>query len=354
MRRTLPLLLLVLASCRDAASASPPGPRVFVSNENDGTVSVIDATTDRVVATIPVGKRPRGLCVSPDGRTLYVALSGSPKGGPGVDDDLLPPPDRSADGIGVVDLRSLSLVRTLESGRDPESFDLVDGGKRLVVSNEETGEASIVDVASGAVRSRVPVGREPEGVTTSPDGREVWVTSEEQDRIDVIEPRAGRALAAIPTGRRPRAVLFGRDGATAYVSNEQGASLSVIDARARRPLATIAIPREATAPDQPPLPMGLALDRGGNRLYVTTGRGQSVAVVDLASRRVVRTIGGVNGRPWGIAVAPDGRIYTANGPSNEVAVIDPGSGTIVKRIPVGNFPWGVAIDPAPTRRAGTR
>jgi hypothetical protein len=39
--------------------------------------------------------------LAPDGRTLYVALSGSPKVPPGGDESNLPPPDRAADGIGV-------------------------------------------------------------------------------------------------------------------------------------------------------------------------------------------------------------------------------------------------------------
>ena len=355
MPRSLALALLLLAACRDAASSPAPGPRVFVSNENDGTVSVIDARARRVVATIPVGKRPRGLRVSPDGRFLYVALSGSPKAPPGSDESLLPPPDRSADGIGVVDLGTLALVRTLESGRDPESFDLADGGRLLVVSNEETAEASIVDVASGAVKARVPVGREPEGVTTRPGGREVYVASEEEDRVDVVDPVAARVVAVIATGRRPRAIAFTPDGALAFVTNELGASVTAIDAGARRAIATIAVPRTPPTAEQPPLPMGAAIDRAGARLFVTTGRGQSVAIIDVAARRVLRTIGGVGGRPWGIGVAPDGRLYTANGPTGEVAVIDPGSGTIEKRIAVGQFPWGVAIDPGASRSgAGSR
>jgi len=59
---------------------------------------VIDANAGKVVTRIPVGKRPRGLKVSADGKLLYVALSGTPRGGPGVDEANLPPADRAADG----------------------------------------------------------------------------------------------------------------------------------------------------------------------------------------------------------------------------------------------------------------
>jgi len=51
---------------------------VFVSNEKAGTVEVFRGGDWTVTHTIPVGKRPRGLHASPDGRNLYVALSGTP------------------------------------------------------------------------------------------------------------------------------------------------------------------------------------------------------------------------------------------------------------------------------------
>src|SRR4029434_2961131 len=92
---------------------NPPASRVYVTNEASGDISVIDAAAQAVVATVMVGKRPRGIKVSPDGRYLYVALSGSPSAPPGVDESKLPPPDRSADGIGEVDTGTNRLTRVI-------------------------------------------------------------------------------------------------------------------------------------------------------------------------------------------------------------------------------------------------
>ena len=53
-------------------------------------------------------------------------------------------------------------------------------------------------------------------------------------------------------------------------------------------------------------------------------------------------------RPWGIALTPDGRkLYSANGPSNDVSVVDTDRLTVLKKIPVGKIPWGVALGRAP-------
>ena len=52
--------------------------QIFVSNEKSGDLTVISGDDFQVVTTIPVGKRPRGIRASPDGKTVYVALSGTP------------------------------------------------------------------------------------------------------------------------------------------------------------------------------------------------------------------------------------------------------------------------------------
>ena len=96
-----------------------------------------------------------------------------------------------------------------------------------------------------------------------------------------------------------------------------------------------------------PRPMGLALSPDGKQLYVSNGRGESVAVIDVATRKVTRLIDGVGARPWGIGVSRDGKwLYTANGPSGDVSVIDAATGKIEKRIKVGGLPWGLPSRPS--------
>src|SRR5262249_24858785 len=94
-------LSLLLSSCgtpqevrTEVTSGSSRSFHVYVTNERSGDLSVIDGRTLQVMATVPLGKRPRGIHASPDGKTIYVALSGSPIAPPGVDESTLPPPDK--------------------------------------------------------------------------------------------------------------------------------------------------------------------------------------------------------------------------------------------------------------------
>jgi YVTN family beta-propeller protein len=93
--------------------------------------------------------------------------------------------------------------------------------------------------------------------------------------------------------------------------------------------------------------MGVRVSPDGDRVYVATGRGGTVLLIDPATNRIIGSVK-VGQRPWGIALTPDGsKLYTANGPSNDVSVVDTKKLQVIKTIPVGKIPWGVAIGSAP-------
>lgn len=325
------------------ASAEKAAPRelVYVSAEQSGEVVVVDPESAQVVQRIAVGKRPRGLMPSPDGKVLYVAKSGSPRAGPGVDESKLPPADRAADGVGVIDLASSSLVRTLPGGQDPESVAVSRDGKALFIANEETAELSKLDVAAGTIGARVKVGQQPEGVSVHPDGKLVYVTCEEDNEVVAVDAQEDKVLAHIPVGKRPRAIAWSQDGALAFVTNELDATISVIDTHSHKALQQITLAPPSAANAVGHRPMGIVRSADGTSLYVSTGRGGAIAELAVAERKVTRIIEDVGARPWGIALSADGkRLYSANGPSNDLAILELATGT-QKRITIGGSPWGV-------------
>jgi PQQ-dependent catabolism-associated beta-propeller protein len=312
--------------------------RAYVSNEDGHTITVIDTSTNAVVSTIPVGKRPRGISVSPDGSLVYVALSGLPKCPPSVPDAECEKlgRDLKADGVAVVDAKALKLVRVFNAGSDPEQFDLASDG-RLYVANEDAATTTVLDVSSGKIIARVPVGKEPEGVRVSPDGRWTLVTNESDNSISVIDTKSLKEVKHIIVGKRPRDAAFTPDSRMAYVSGEFDSSVY----RIRVPEGTV---ERIVQLDANAKPMSVKLDATRNRLYVSTGRGGKVAVIDVAGTpKLIQEIA-VGQRPWGIALSEDGKLlYTANGPSNDVSVVDTATLKVIKRIPVGQSPWGIAL-----------
>jgi YVTN family beta-propeller protein len=333
-------------SSNDGAAPQPAavrewksGYRVYVTNESSGDLSVIDGSTLEVISTVPLGKRPRGIHASPDKRTIFVALSGSPPAPPGVDESTLPPPDKSADGIGVFDVDQNRLVRVIEGGSDPENFDVSRDGSTIFVSNEDIAAVSFIEVSTGKLIETITgLGGEPEGVTLAPNGELVYVTTEADGAISVIDVEKRKLIKSFKVGRRPRNIVFLPDGKRAYVNAENDGGIVLLDTVKNEKMQAIPL----GAPGQIK-PMGLELSPDAGRLYVSTGRGRKVFVVDTATNKAVSSFE-VGQRPWGIAVSPDGKtLFTANGPSNDVSVVDIESQTVTKKIQVTGSPWGVLI-----------
>ena len=129
------------------APASAWAYKIYVSNEKDNTITVIDSDGWKVEQTVDVGQRPRGILLSKDGKFLYVCAS---------DDDA----------VQVFETATMKLVKTLPSGPDPELFILHPSGNPLYIANEDDNLVTVVDVINNKVLAEVP-GLAPEPSQTS-------------------------------------------------------------------------------------------------------------------------------------------------------------------------------------------
>jgi YVTN family beta-propeller protein len=331
--RNLSIVTLALASFSGFASANGCN-EVIVSNEGSGDIAIVDPASSTVAARISVGKRPRGMALSPDRMQLYVALSGTPSGGPGVDELTLPPADKQADGIGVVDLTSRKLTRVIRGVSDPERVAVSRDGSKLFVASEDQGSLVMFDAASGKVLGSTSVGEEPEGVDLDKSGAQVFVAAEASAQVTVVDAKSAEPLARIEVGRRPRSTAFSPDGLHAYVANEASADISVIDTAAMRNVRTLKLPAGM-------LPMRVVVPPKGSPIYVSTGRGKEILAVDTTSGEVsARAESGA--RPWDMAISPDGtELYAANGPSNDLSLFELPALRLRGSVKTGEKPWGV-------------
>jgi len=74
---TLLLTLILSSQAAAPAQAQGTGPFAYIPNDSSGNVSVIDTTSNSVVATITVKTNPYGVAVNPAGTRVYVTNSSS-------------------------------------------------------------------------------------------------------------------------------------------------------------------------------------------------------------------------------------------------------------------------------------
>jgi len=145
-------------------------------------------------------------------------------------------------------------------------------------------------------------------------------------------------------GSRPRFAAFTSDGKQVWVSSEVGGTVAVIDAASHKIVKTISfelpgLKRETIQP------VGINLTRDGKLAFVALGPANRVAIIDQKSFDVMKYLL-VGQRVWHMDLSPDQTLlYTANGISNDMSVIDVAALKVTKSVPVGHLPWGVLVVP---------
>ncbi|MER8753743.1 PQQ-dependent catabolism-associated beta-propeller protein [Mesorhizobium sp. M1050] len=319
------LIVIVVPLLLSALAGPAAAETIYVSNEQDNTVAVIDGATMTLSATIDVGRRPRGLALSADKKILFVAEG---------DDNR----------IDVVDLAKRQIVGQLPTGADPEFFVLHPDGKRLFVANENDNLVSVVDIAAAQVIGTVDVGVEPEGMAVSPDGRYVACTSETSSMVHLIDAGSLELVDNLLVDTRPRAAAFSPDGKRLWVSSEIRGTVTVFDTLTRAQTGKVqfevqGIRREGVQA------VGIEMSRNGGTAYVALGPANRVAEVDTGTL-AVRRLYLVGQRPWHVALSDDQKhLISANGNSGDISFIDLENDEVLKSLPVGRGPWGVVVGP---------
>jgi PQQ-dependent catabolism-associated beta-propeller protein len=248
--------------------------------------------------------------------------------------------------VTVIDAGTHRAVARIPVGLRPRGIHVAPVGDRVYVAlsdNAPTAETdadaiAVIDLRSGKLIARHSAGSDPEQFGLSPDGRILYASNEDAGMASVTDLRDGTVEAQLAVGIEPEGVAVSPDGRWVYVTAETSNTVSVIDTRTNEVVASFLVdvrPRAAAfAPD-------------GRRAYVTNEISGTVSVVDAERHQVIGTIKlGEGAKPVGVIVAPDGgRVYVANGHGHSVAVIDSRTHEAVATIPVGRRPWGITVSP---------
>ncbi|MBU3749726.1 MAG: hypothetical protein FGM52_04625, partial [Mycobacterium sp.] len=219
-------------------AVSPDGARVYVSDANQGTVSVIDTATNAVVGSpITVGAVPSTVAVSRDGERVYVLNAG--------------------DGtVSVIGANTNTVGSAIVVGGKPTVATISPDGTRLYVvdggNNVSQPTVSVIDTATATVvGSPIPFGvkvqTQPEfgfdvgNSAVSPDGKRLYIANSFFDNgindftgvVSVIDtdpasPTYNTEIAAVSTGVDTNAVAVSADG-TLYALSYNSDVLQVLN-----------------------------------------------------------------------------------------------------------------------------
>ncbi len=306
--------------------------KIVASNTGDDTISIIDLETLRTEATLVLGHEPEHMQIAPGGELLAVGNIGA----------------------GTVSL--VSLVQNRELARvdglfQPHNLTFSPDGKRLYVANLGADHVSVIDVAEGRVVDEIPVAEptplaaraggmsgEFQGiinVTRSLDGRLGFAAHGEGNTLAVIDLVKGEKLKSLELGELPWRAYATTDGRFMLVPNNGDGTVSVIATSSLEVVATLPGAADMT---------GINTDSAGTTAFVLSRGEGKIVVLDLIGMKKVGEIA-LPGTPETGVSTPDGRsLYVALGDSDQVAVIDMATRRLVKTIDdVGDGPWGATM-----------
>ena len=259
------VITLAGASGQAGVAVTPDGSRVYVTNQQSGSLLMVDTTTS-TMTTIPNITNPFGIAIDAATGFAYAASSS--------------------------------------------------GGKVYVLDTNPTDSGYNQWLGSG-----IAVGSTPFPVAVSADGTRVYVGNFNGSSVSVIDAHPGDAnfnqvVATITVGISPSGLAVSPDGSKVYVTSMLAPSLQIIDTATNTAAAMISLPNNG---------FSLAFAPSGRCAYATTnpssGAG-SIAVIDVVSSSIVGAIP-VGTNPTGISLTHDGRYaYVANNADGTVSRID--------------------------------
>jgi YVTN family beta-propeller protein/autotransporter-associated beta strand protein len=251
-----------------ATAVTPDGRRVYVTNLNGNTVSVIDTATRAVVGPpIPVGVSPSTVAITPDGKKAYVGNSGSKT-------------------VSVIDLATDTVATTI--ALPPANLHPVD---IAISSDGVTAYVALVDgllpidVATDTAGVVIPTGGDTKGVALHFET--ALVPRYAANDVLIVDLSSNTVVGFIPTGPGPYDVAISPDGAYAYIVDS--AAVRVVDTSNWNVVTSTPASLGSVA---------VAFAADGSRAYVVNPNDNAVHVMNVATHGFVGTIP-VGGGPWG-------------------------------------------------------
>src|SRR5215472_12791816 len=172
-----------------------PDNLLFVANQMDHTVLLVDPMSKQVLAKVGVDINGHEVAVSPDGRFGFVPIYGNTWVGK---------PGSNGRTIHVVDLHAGRTVAVIDLGEDVRPHCAHFGPDGLLyVSAELANAIYAVDTKTRSVVGKIPTGASHTHMfEMSPDGRKIYTANNEPGSVSVLDLRARTLLATIPVSKR--------------------------------------------------------------------------------------------------------------------------------------------------------
>lgn len=209
--------------------------------------------------------------------------------------------------------------------------------KTLAVVSVGSNSVTLIDTATNKVKGVVYVGRSPHEPFFTANGRELWVTVRGENYVSVIDPVRMKETQRIEVANGPGMTMFGPDGKYAFVCSSFTPELAVIDVASHKIIKRI--------PQVSPFSPNIAVTPENDEVWITlkdVGKVQIYSAKPPFDQKAVLDTGPITNHV-NFANNRNGKFaYVTIGGTNEVKAFRRGkSPELIATIPVGELPHGI-------------
>lgn len=343
------LLGLFGAACTQKLPNYPPAYReyAYVTNGKSNSVSVLDMSTYKSIATIPVGKNPTGVAANSQKNEVYVVNTGS-------------------NSLSVIDAEQNKVVAIIAVDHTPYFVDVSSDGARAYIANSGSNNVSIIDIATRSLLRNVAVGQAPGLARASRDGKLVVVTERAGNSVSVIDVAKMAVRSSIPVCEQPTDLQILPESSKAFVACSGSSQVAVIglssptgeispqQRSAFQPKSNRRFGNERSAfgPDRllalldvGAAPVQLALKPDGGEIFVSNFDSDTISEIAAGTNEVGGSYVIGAGPVRGIVSADNSTLYISNFKSDTVGIYSIEDGKFVGAVHVGRQPDALALSP---------
>jgi YVTN family beta-propeller protein len=294
-------------------ASTPDGDTVVVAGSTGATE--ISTASGHAVGTIPAGKSPKAVAVTPNGAVAYVLNYGSGS-------------------VTPVAVATGLAGKPIAVGSQPTAVAITPNGSTAYVVNYGSNSVTPIAVATGKAGTAIKVGSHPDAIAITPNGQTAYVGNSGSGSVTPIAVATGKAGKAIAVGKDPVAIAITPNGTTAYVVNYGSNSVTPIAMATGKAGNAIVV---GTRPD------AIVLTPNGKTGFVLDSGAETVTPFAVATGKAGKAIA-VGKDPVAAAVTPDGTtLYVLGYASGTVTPVAVATGKPGKAIAVGKAPAAITI-----------
>jgi YVTN family beta-propeller protein len=314
-----------------ATLSSGPGqhPRIIQTNSAGDSVHIIDPSTNTVVGVIHGIEAGHGAGAAPDGSRIYIS-------------------DEAESTLDIIDTKTLAILKKVPLSGHPNNMAVSKDGRRVYVGIiQEPGGVDVIDTASMQRVKTIPTQGTIHNAYVTPDGKYVVAGSIAGATINVIDAATEQPAWTVKMdlGIRPMTFAWNPDGSTKWIFAQLTGfnGFAVVDFATHKEIKRVQnpdlAPGKQTVPEGSDPSHGMAVTPDARTLVVCSRLNNYLYSYSLPDLKLVGSaeLGG-KGAGW-VTLTPDGKsAYVANPVTNDVSVVDVASMKEVARIPVGFVP----------------